>query len=90
MDGYSGAWEILMHEERKRRVPKLIDYFESRGVDYAKGFLAGLQGRKPLWLLRLMRRLGVSQGPYFMEEAAQAMLQRHGIDPLMCGAELYA
>lgn len=90
MDGFGGAWEIEMAKQRKLLLPKLIERFEARGVDYTKGYLAALQGGKPLWLLRLMHRFRISMGPYIMEEAAQEALRRKGIDPLTCGREFFA
>jgi hypothetical protein len=84
-----GAESLEYARLREKLLPRYVEMFESRGVEYTKGYLAALQGRKPLWLLRLFNKIRLAQGVFVSEEAAQTMLRNHRIDPLMCGQELW-
>ncbi len=89
MDG-SGVYEMIMVAAQKKSTARLVREFEGRGIEYTKGFLAGIQGRKPIWFLKFLRSIRCSLGPPDAEEAAFIMLSSHNIDPLLCGNNFFA
>jgi|GEM_PF-5911795 len=88
IDG-TGGYDIVEAENQKRAIAALVPRFESQGIEYTKGFLAAIQGRKPLWLLKFLHAIRCAMGPYCAEAAAHIVLQNHNIDPLLCGREFF-
>jgi len=88
--GFGGIGaEAFDVEERKRKIELYTKRFEERGVEFTKGYLAGLYGRKPVWFLKFQKHMRCEMGPMGAQEAAEKFLERQGVDPLSCGAEFF-